>query len=58
MLIAQITDIHLGFDPNNPDEFNRQRLNATLDALRVLSPQPDLLLVTGDIANDGDDTQS
>ena len=58
MLIAQITDIHLGFDPVNPDEFNRQRLDATLAALRALAPQPDLLLVTGDIANDGDDSQS
>ena len=58
MLIAQITDIHLGFDPINPDEFNRQRLDATLDALRALAPRPDLMLVTGDIANDGDDAQS
>jgi 3',5'-cyclic AMP phosphodiesterase CpdA len=58
MLIAQITDIHLGFDPRNPDEFNRQRLDATLAALKTLAPQPDLLLVTGDIANDGDDAQS
>lgn len=58
MLIAQITDIHLGFDPNNPDEFNRLRLDATLDALRGLDPRPDLVLVTGDIANDGDDSQS
>ena len=58
MLIAQITDIHLGFDPRNPDEFNRQRLDATLTALKSLAPQPDLLLVTGDIANDGDDAQS
>ena len=58
MLIAQITDIHLGFDPINPDEFNRQRLDSTLAAIRALSPQPDLMLVTGDIANDGDDAQS
>ncbi|MGZ8282169.1 MAG: metallophosphoesterase, partial [Allosphingosinicella sp.] len=58
MLIAQITDIHLGFDPVNPDEFNRQRLDVTLAALRNMSPQPDLLLVTGDIANDGDDATS
>jgi Icc protein len=58
MLIAQITDIHLGFDPTNPDEFNRLRLDATLEALRALDPSPDLLLVTGDIANDGDDSQS
>lgn len=58
MLIAQITDVHLGFDPINPDEFNRQRLDATLKVLRELEPRPDLLLVTGDIANDGDDSQS
>ena len=58
MLIAQITDVHLGFDPINPDEFNRQRLNGTLATLLALRPQPDLLLVTGDIANDGDDSQS
>ena len=58
MLIAQITDIHLGFDPINPDEFNRQRLDATLKVLRAIEPAPDLMLVTGDIANDGDDRQS
>ena len=23
MLIAQVTDVHLGFDPDNPAEFNR-----------------------------------
>ena len=27
MLVAQITDIHLGFEPGNPDELNRQRLD-------------------------------
>jgi 3',5'-cyclic-AMP phosphodiesterase len=55
MLIAQITDIHLGFDPGNPREFNRQRLDRTLEALRALDPLPDLLLATGDIADNGDD---
>lgn len=55
MLIAQITDIHLGFDPGNPREFNRQRLDRTLQALCELDPRPDLLLATGDIADDGDD---
>lgn len=58
MLIAQITDIHLGFDPGNPDEFNRQRLDRTLQALLALDPRPDLLLATGDIADDGDDVDS
>jgi 3',5'-cyclic AMP phosphodiesterase CpdA len=58
MLIAQITDIHLGFDPASPDEFNRQRLDAALAALVAMTPRPDLLLVTGDIADQGDDALS
>jgi 3',5'-cyclic-AMP phosphodiesterase len=58
MLIAQITDIHLGFDQGNPDEFNRQRLDRTLAALVALDPLPDLLLATGDLADEGDDAVS
>ena len=55
MLVAQITDLHLGFDPGDPDEFNQQRFARTLAALVAMLPQPDLLLVTGDIAEHGDD---
>ena len=55
MLIAQITDIHLGFDADNEREFNRQRLDRTLETLCALDPLPDLLLATGDIADNGDD---
>ena len=55
MLVAQITDLHLGFDPGNPDEYNRKRLDATLRVLTAMTPRPDLLLVTGDIADNGDD---
>jgi 3',5'-cyclic AMP phosphodiesterase CpdA len=58
MLVAQITDLHLGFDPGVPDEFNHQRFMRALDALRVLKPTPDLLLVTGDIADNGDDAEA
>ena len=53
MLIAQITDVHLGFDPGRADETNRLRLDRVIAALNALSPQPDLLLVTGDIADRG-----
>ena len=53
MLIAQITDLHLGFDPDEPGEANRQRLDRVIAALNALSPQPDVLLVTGDIADRG-----
>jgi 3',5'-cyclic AMP phosphodiesterase CpdA len=58
VLVAQITDIHLGFDPGNPDEYNRQRLDRTLQRLATMTPLPDLLLVTGDIADNGDDRYS
>lgn len=58
MLIAQITDIHLGFEPNNPAEFNRKRLDRTLRALCAMTPQPDLLLATGDLSDSGDDEVS
>jgi 3',5'-cyclic AMP phosphodiesterase CpdA len=57
-LIAQITDVHLGFDQGNPDEYNRQRLDRTLRALIAMQPRPDMLLVTGDLAEEGDDEVS
>ncbi|HEX8380615.1 MAG TPA: metallophosphoesterase [Allosphingosinicella sp.] len=58
MLIAQITDVHLGFDPGNPDELNRRRLDLALRTLSEMTPRPDLLLATGDLADAGDDLES
>jgi 3',5'-cyclic AMP phosphodiesterase CpdA len=58
MLIAQITDVHLGFEQGNPDELNRKRLDSTLRALCEMVPMPDLLLATGDLADSGDDSVS
>ena len=54
MLIAQITDIHIGFDPDNPAEYNRKRLDDVLDVLIEGPNRPDLLLATGDITDRGD----
>jgi Icc protein len=54
MLIAQITDVHIGFDPMDADEFNQRRLRAVLGALADGPNQPDLLLLTGDLADHGD----
>ncbi|WP_339824904.1 phosphodiesterase [uncultured Parasphingorhabdus sp.] len=54
MLMAQITDIHLGFDPDNPAEFNRKRLDQAIKTICDMSPQPDLLLATGDLVDRGD----
>jgi 3',5'-cyclic AMP phosphodiesterase CpdA len=55
MLIAQITDIHLGFDPGNPSEVNRQRLDTILQRLAGMTPLPDMLICTGDLTEYGDD---
>ncbi len=54
MLIAQITDIHIGFDQDNPAEYNRKRLDEVLDILIDGPNRPDLLLATGDITDRGD----
>jgi 3',5'-cyclic AMP phosphodiesterase CpdA len=54
MLIAQLTDIHLGFEPESPREFNRVRLDAAVAAISALDPLPDLLLATGDLVDRGD----
>jgi 3',5'-cyclic-AMP phosphodiesterase len=54
LLIAQITDVHLGFDPDNPVEFNRKRLDQVLRLLCEGPNRPDLLLATGDLADRGD----
>ncbi|MBB6227144.1 3',5'-cyclic AMP phosphodiesterase CpdA [Polymorphobacter multimanifer] len=53
MLIAQVTDIHLGFQPDDPAELNRKRFDDVVKTLLALSPRPDLLLATGDITEHG-----
>jgi 3',5'-cyclic AMP phosphodiesterase CpdA len=55
MLIAQITDLHIGFSGDRPDEPNLLRLERVVDALAALSPAPDLLFATGDLTEHGDE---
>ena len=55
MLIAQITDIHIGFDAGNPDEYNQQRLNMVMNMLATGPNAPDLMLATGDLTDQGDE---
>lgn len=55
MIIAQMTDIHIGFEPDaRPEELNRQRFRATLDRLLEQPNAPDLLVLSGDITDRGD----
>lgn len=55
MIIAQMTDIHIGFDPDaKPEELNRIRFRAVLDRLANGPNRPDLLVLSGDITDHGD----
>lgn len=54
MLIAQITDTHVGFDRGNPDEANFRRLTAAVRHLAEGPNRPDLVLLTGDLTEFGD----
>ena len=55
MLIAQMTDIHIGFDPDEkPEEYNRVRFRATLARILEGPNRPDMLVLSGDITDNGD----
>ena len=55
MIIAQMTDIHIGFDREaRPEELNRQRFRAVLDRLLKQPNTPDMLICSGDITDRGD----
>jgi Icc protein len=55
MLIAQLTDIHIGFAPDEkPEEFNRQRFRAVLSRMLESPNRPDLMVLSGDITDHGD----
>ncbi len=55
MLIAQMTDIHIGFDPEaKPEELNRIRFRETLARLIKAPNEPDMLVLSGDLTDRGD----
>jgi 3',5'-cyclic AMP phosphodiesterase CpdA len=56
LLIAQISDTHLGSAVEEPAGANLARLDRVLDHLSALARRPDLLLVTGDLADKDDET--
>ena len=53
--MAQVTDLHIGFDRDNPHELNVRRLNMVIDQLNAMRQKPSLLLVTGDLVERPDD---
>ena len=54
MLIAQITDCHVGFDLADPEEDNVRRLRSVLELLANGPNRPDLVLLSGDLTNHGE----
>lgn len=53
MLIAQITDLHIGFDgPDKPD-LNTERFQQVLTHIGELSVTPDLMIISGDMIETG-----
>ena len=55
MLIAQMTDIHIGFAPDEkPEELNRVRFRATLQRVLDGPNRPDMLILSGDLTDRGD----
>lgn len=56
LLVAQITDIHLTDDPQQlvMGVNTEVSYRAVLELVRNLQPAPDLLLLTGDLTQDGD----
>lgn len=54
VLIAQITDTHVGFEPEaGENEFNFVRFRNVLGHLLSQPVQPDLLIISGDLADSG-----
>ena len=53
-LIAQVTDLHIGFDQDNPHELNVRRLNLVIDQLMAMRPRPVALIASGDLVDKGD----
>lgn len=54
MLVAQLSDIHIGFDRSNPDELNVRRFNEAIQWLAAMNPLPDIAFLTGDLTEHGD----
>src|SRR5579871_3310073 len=55
MLIAQISDIHIGFDSATAEDANLRRLDAALRRIEAMPVLPDRLLVSGDLTEHGDE---
>lgn len=55
MIIAHLTDLHIGFDGPNETCKNSARLERTLASLDTMQAKADILLITGDLIETGEE---
>jgi Icc protein len=55
LLIAQLTDVHIGYEPGKADELNRMRFAAVLRHLLHSPTRPAALVASGDLTDRADD---
>lgn len=54
MLIAQITDLHIGFDGPGDNDENTNRFKDVLRWVDSLTKRPDIIVLTGDLVESGE----
>ena len=55
MIVAQISDLHIGFAGRGKTCANTERLKIVVQALNKLQQQPDLVIATGDLVESGEE---
>ena len=54
MIIAQITDLHIGFEGKDQPCLNSKKLQTVMHRLNAQILKPDILLITGDLTHSGE----
>jgi len=54
MIIAQLTDLHIGFDGEDVPCKNTARLRKVIKDMNAMTRRPDLLILTGDLVETGE----
>lgn len=54
LLVCQISDLHVGLEGDGPEERCARRARAVIAAVAALDPQPDVVILSGDLTDRGD----
>ncbi len=53
MIIAQLSDLHIGFAGRGADCLNSKRLECVLKTINKMRKQPDMIIISGDLVDPG-----